>query len=151
MAAKKKPAITGLHSQGIVDDIFKSAGKAVVKEVRRDVRKVNKSYQRTTGTMTGAGKIGDGLGLKPHVKGAVGKSNWSNPKYREMDALEEKVNSAFIKQMGGRKKAGASAANKAMFEEFDSVEKRAIKRAAARKSIAPAKKAPVKKAAPKKK
>jgi len=42
MAAKKKPAITGLHSQGIVDDIFKSAGKAVVKQVRRDVRKAIK-------------------------------------------------------------------------------------------------------------
>lgn len=144
MAAKKKSAIE-LNNQGIVDDIFKAAGKQIVKQMRRDVRKINKSYQRYHG-LTGSGKIGDGLGLKSHVKGKPGNSNWSNPKFRELSNLEDKTELAFIKAMGGRKKAGSSAFSKAMFEEFDAVEKRAIKRAAAR-----SKKAPVKKAAPKKK
>lgn len=56
MAAKKKPAITGMHSQGIVDDIFKLAGKAVVKQVRRDVRKAIKSGHSATNVIQSGAK-----------------------------------------------------------------------------------------------
>lgn len=34
----RKSAITGLHSQGIIDDIFKASGKKVVHAVRRTVQ-----------------------------------------------------------------------------------------------------------------
>jgi hypothetical protein len=42
MAAKKKPAITGLHSQGIVDDIIKIGVKGVRAAVR--TTNTNKKY-----------------------------------------------------------------------------------------------------------
>jgi hypothetical protein len=129
MAAKKKPAISGLHSQGIIDDIFKSAGKAVIKEIRRDVRKLNKGMQR----------VDDTLELKPHMMGKKGKTNMSNPRFAEHDKLESKVANAFNDKMRGTSR-GAKAFNKAIFEEFGAVEKRATKRAEVRKSKAKKKK-----------
>ena len=44
MAAKKKPAITGLHSQGIVDDIIKIGVKGVRAAVR--TTKANKKFAK---------------------------------------------------------------------------------------------------------
>jgi hypothetical protein len=66
MAAKKKPAISGLHSQGIIDDIFKAGGKKVINQVRRDVRKAVKSSNAASNVIKS--------GAMKHLSKATGDS-----------------------------------------------------------------------------
>jgi hypothetical protein len=81
MAAKKKPAITGLP-QGIVDDLFKAGGKALVSTVRRDVRKAIKVDNSATNIIR---------------KGS--KQNWSKATGKSVDA-RQKAGTHFAKQAG---------------------------------------------------
>jgi hypothetical protein len=54
--AKGKPAITGMHSQGIIDDLFKGAGNKVVHAVRRQVQDAVHAETRLAGRTAAAAK-----------------------------------------------------------------------------------------------
>jgi hypothetical protein len=51
-----RPAITGMHSQGIIDDIFEGAGKKVVHAVRRTVQDAVHADKRLAGRTAAAAK-----------------------------------------------------------------------------------------------
>ena len=70
MAAKKKPAITGLHSQGIVDDIIKLGAKGVRAAVR--TTNTNKKYVKRL----------------PKVPVTAKKDAFGNPLYTNEKATE---------------------------------------------------------------
>lgn len=56
MAAKKKPAITGLHSQGIIDDIISAGSRKIAKIISNKKVKntlINKATRHEMSTMTG--------------------------------------------------------------------------------------------------
>jgi len=83
MAAKKKTAIElGNKPKGIVDDIFKVGGKALVSAVRRDVRKAIKVDNSASNIIR---------------KGA--KKNWSKATGASVDA-RQKAGAHFAKQAG---------------------------------------------------
>lgn len=83
MAAKKKSAIElGNKSQGIVDDIFKVGGKALVGAVRRDVRKAIKADNAASNVIR---------------KGS--KKNWSKATSASV-AARQKAGVHFAKQAG---------------------------------------------------
>ena len=112
MAAKRKPAIQTRqgHPSGIVDDIFEAGGRALVKLVRKDVRKAIKvdntasnvirkgskeNWSKATGnSITARQKAAEHFakqaGIKPLVRGKQSQSQWE----KEWETYWSKVNKA---------------------------------------------------------